>query len=53
MADNTTDELFRHSMIVFDEIDVKRTIEMDKKKAMKRAAARMEKHDNTAVALEF
>ena len=31
MAANTKDVLFKHSMIVFDEIDVKRTIEMDKK----------------------
>ena len=31
MAANTDDALFPHSMIVLDEIDVKRTMEMDKK----------------------
>ena len=31
MAANTSDKLFRHAMIVLDEIDLKRTIEMDKK----------------------
>ena len=32
MADNTDEPLFRHAMIVLDEIDVKRTVEMDKKR---------------------
>ena len=31
MAENTDDELFRYAMITLDEIDVKRTIELDKK----------------------
>ena len=31
MAANTDEELFNHAMITLDEIDVKRTIELDKK----------------------
>ena len=31
MAANTTEKLFNYAMITLDEIDVKRTIELDKK----------------------
>ena len=31
MADNTDEKLFRYAMITLDEIDVKRTIEIDAK----------------------